>query len=160
MCIRDRAASDDSIIINVGPGGGSGFGGHVTAKIAENDHKFDSSLPNSLTANAGGPFTVTTADYDPQTGIMTVTTSTTNSFTAADVTGISTASYNPTTGILTLETASAHGFSNGDYIKIAEKSLIFTCAQDDDLTTHAYPRKTDPVYNKWVQISNLSLIHI
>ena len=151
-----EAASDDSIIINVGPGGGAGFGGHVTAKIAENDHKFDSSSPNSLTANAGGPFTVTTADYDPQTGIMTVTTSTTNSFTAADVTGISTASYNPTTGILTLETASAHGFSNGDYIKIAEKSLIFTCAQDDDLTTHAYPRKTDPVYNKWVQISNIT----
>ena len=125
-----------------------------------------------LTANSGGPFNITTADYDPQTGIMSVTTNLVHNFTAADVTGISTASYNPTTGVVTLETASAHGFSNGDYVKIAEKSLLFTCAQDEDLTKHAYPRKTDPIYNKWIQISNitsttfdiqcllLSLIHI
>ena len=149
-------SSYDTIRVNVGAGGGAGFGGHVTAKIAENDHKFVSSSSMGLTANAGGPFTINDADYDPQTGIMTVTTSTTNSFTAADVTGISTASYNPTTGVVTLETASAHGFSNGDYIKIAEKSLVFTCAQDDDDTQHAYPRKTDPIHNKWIQISNTS----
>ena len=149
-------ASYDTIRVNVGPGGGAGFGGVVTAKIAENEHKYVSSSAMGLTANAGGPFTITDADYDPQTGIMTVTTSATNSFTAADVTGISTASYNPTTGIVTLETASAHGFSNGDYIKIAEKSLVFTCAQDDDATKHAYPRKTDPIHNKWIQISNVT----
>ena len=149
-------ASYDTIRVNVGSGGGAGFGGYVTAKIAENDHKFVSSSSMGLTANAGGPFTINDADYDPQTGIMTVTTSATNSFAAADVTGISTASYNPTTGVVTLETASAHGFSNGDYIKIAEKSLVFTCAQDDDATQHAYPRKTDPIHNKWIQISNTS----
>ena len=151
-----EAVSDDSIIINVGPGGGAGFGGHVTAKIAENDHKFVSSSSMGLTANSGGPFNITTADYDPQTGIMSVTTNLVHNFTAADVTGISTASYNPTTGVVTLETASAHGFSNGDYVKIAEKSLLFTCAQDEDLTKHAYPRKTDPIYNKWIQISNIT----
>ena len=150
------AVSDDTIIINVGPGGGAGFGANVTAKIAENDHKYVSSSAMGLTANAGGPFTINDADYDPQTGIMTVTTSATHSFVAADVTGISTASYDPTTGIVTLETASAHGFSNGDYIKIAEKSLLFTCAQDEDSTKHAYPRKTDPIHNKWIQISNIT----
>ena len=148
--------SDDTILVNVGPGGGAGTDAIVTANIADNTHIFDSAITNGLTDNTGATFTITDSDYDPQSGIMTVTTSSVHGFTAADVTGISTASYNPTTGVLTLETASAHGFSNGDYIKIAEKSLIFTCAQDEDLTTHAYPRKTDPVYNKWVQISNIT----
>ena len=148
--------SDNTILVNVGPGGGAGTGAVVTAVVADNTHQFDSATTNGLTDNTGATFTITDADYDPQSGIMTVTTSSVHGFAAADVTSVSDATYDPTTGIVTLQTASAHGFSNGDYIKVAEKSLVFTCAQDDNLTEHPYPRKTDPIFNKWIQISNVT----
>ena len=148
--------SYDTILVNVGPGGGAGTDAVVTAVVADNTHQFDSATTNGLTDNTGATFTITDADYDPQSGIMTVTTSSVHGFAAADVTSVSDATYNPTTGIVTLQTANAHGFSNGDYIKVAEKSLVFTCTQDDNSSEHPYPRKTDPIFNKWIQISNVT----
>lgn len=69
---------------------------------------------------------------------------------------VSNAAYNPTTGIMTL-TINGHGFHNGDKIRIAEKSLTFTCDKDNNLTTHSYPRKNDPIYGQWVGIANTTV---
>ena len=63
------------------------------------------------------------------------------------------ASYTPSTGVLSM-TVSKHGFSNGDYIQIEDYALDMSCDMDNDSSTHAYPRGTDPISNK------LSLIHI
>ena len=109
-----------------------------------------------ITADVGGPFTADTVDYDPQCGIMTVTTSAAHGFTAAAVRNTTNAVYNPNVGILTVTTNVNHGFSNGDYIKIAENSLIFSCAKDGFISEHSYPRKGDPLFNRWVQVSNIT----
>ena len=63
------------------------------------------------------------------------------------------ASYNPTTGIMTL-TVNGHGFANGNKIKLADNSLTFTCAKDQNATNHTYPRTSDPSSGKWLTISN------
>ena len=79
--------------------------------------------------------------------------------TAVAITGdgtkstVTNASYNPTTGVMTL-TVPSHGLSNGDKVKLALNSLSFTCAKDDNETTHTYPRETDPIAGQWVEISN------
>tara|TARA_Y100001938_G_scaffold20319_1_gene25612 strand:+ start:4284 stop:18035 length:13752 start_codon:yes stop_codon:yes gene_type:complete len=41
--------------------------------------------------------------------------------------GLSTAAYNPMTGIMTVTTLSEHGMSEGDHIKIRDKTLAFSC---------------------------------
>ena len=74
----------------------------------------------------------------------------TNDGTAYTVTN---ASYAPTTGVLTLTVAS-HGFSNGDLVRIVGESLIFTCAKDSHATQHKYPRPSDPVNNRWLEVAN------
>ena len=51
--------------------------------------------------------------------------------------------YNPNTGDMVL-TLGQHGLGVGRGIVIADSSLVFTCAQDNNQTTHAYPRATDP----------------
>ena len=70
------------------------------------------------------------------------------------------ATYIPSTGVLTL-TIGTHPFTTGDKIRIATRSLVFTCAKDNNATLHAYPRGggvpnatgTDPFYNKEVEIT-------
>ena len=57
------------------------------------------------------------------------------------------ADYNPETGILTLGFASPHGLSGSDNIQIAANSLTFKCSKDDYITLHTYPRTSDPAYN-------------
>ena len=66
---------------------------------------------------------------------------------------VSNASYAPTTGVLTL-TVTSHGFSNGDLVRIVGESLIFTCAKDNHATQHSYPRPSDPVNNRWLEVAN------
>jgi subtilisin family serine protease len=71
------------------------------------------------------------------------------------------ATYIPSTGVLTL-TIGTHPFSTGDKIRIATRSLVFTCAKDEYKTLHSYPRGggvpnatgTDPFYNKEIEITN------
>ena len=43
---------------------------------------------------------------------------------------------------------------DGESIKIGQNSLVFTCLLDVNGSDHAYPRNTDPVYDKWLTISN------
>ena len=65
------------------------------------------------------------------------------------------AAYTPSTGVLQLGVP-LHGFSNGDYIKIEDYAFSMSCDMDNDSSSHAYPRGTDPISGKWVQISNVS----
>ena len=65
---------------------------------------------------------------------------------------VTNAVYVPSTGIMTL-TIAGHNFSNGEKVKIADNSLRFTCAQDNNATNHDYPRSTDAVSNKWILFS-------
>ncbi|BCU95952.1 MAG: hypothetical protein CM15mV11_0270 [Caudoviricetes sp.] len=57
-------------------------------------------------------------------------------------------------------TIANHGFYVGDRVMFDVYSLVFTCAQDSNATDHPYPRLTDPYYNKWLAISNVSQIHL
>ena len=153
------AFNNDATSFEAFVGSSVGTGGVVNASIVEyNKHNFITAGVGSITANAGGPFTATTGtEYDPKSGILTVTTTASHSFTQS---GINTAkagtTYNPTTGVVQIETVSAHGWSNGDLIKIEENSLTFTCAYDNNQTQHTYPRPGDPIHNKWIPISNAS----
>ena len=65
------------------------------------------------------------------------------------------ATYDPATGVSVI-TVNNHGFANGDKIKLAKESLVFTCSLDNNATEHAYPRNTDPAYDVWLGISNVT----
>ena len=55
--------------------------------------------------------------------------------------------------MLTL-TKNAHGFSVGDWVLVADNSLTFTCSKDNNTSQHHYPRETDPISGKWIQIAS------
>ena len=151
------AVTTDTITVGVGSAGGSGRGAVITATVVDyNEHTFVSAGSNGITANAGGPFTANAADYDPTSGILTVTTTASHSFSAAGFQTATNAVYNPVVGIVTITTTGNHGYSNGTYIKLAENSLTFKCAKDGNQSNHTYPRSTDPIFNKWIQISDVT----
>ena len=52
--------------------------------------------------------------------------------------------YDPVTGILTLTFGSAHGVANNGNVTIADNSLTFTCSKDNNQSNHTYPRASDP----------------
>ena len=114
---------------------------------------------NTITVNVGVStqidFGITTATYTPNTGDLVIEVGTGHSLTQQTSHTISTAAYTPSTGILTC-TINGHGFYVGDYVKFVEDSLTFTCDKDDNATEHSYPRISDPVYNKWNSISNVT----
>ena len=62
--------------------------------------------------------------------------------------------YNPTTGVLSVTTTVGHGLQNGDWVKFADDSIVFECAQDAG-KNHSYPRQTDPISGRWVEVSNV-----
>ena len=66
-----------------------------------------------------------------------------------------TASYNPSTGILTI-TLSNHGWVNDDWVKLEDNALTFTCTKDSNNSNHTYPRSTDPISGKFIQITNVT----
>ena len=68
-------------------------------------------------------------------------------------TAITGTTYNPTSGDLVIKTASAHGLSVGDLIRIDDGGITFTCATDNNVTDHPYPRATDPASTKILTIT-------
>tara|TARA_B100000427_G_scaffold175279_1_gene145750 strand:- start:3 stop:11099 length:11097 start_codon:yes stop_codon:yes gene_type:complete len=62
--------------------------------------------------------------------------------------------YNPQSGILTIVTTTNHGLNTGDKITIADKTLTFTCDKDAHQTEHLYPRSTDPASTSNAALSN------
>jgi hypothetical protein len=65
------------------------------------------------------------------------------------------ASYTASTGIVTI-TLDDHGFVNDDWVKLEDNALTFTCTKDSNGSNHAYPRSTDPISGKFIQISNVT----
>jgi hypothetical protein len=65
-------------------------------------------------------------------------------------------SYNPNDGLLTVTTTGAHGLTTNDVVKIADESLTFECDKDSRATQHLYPRSTDPISNKWIPVTVVS----
>ena len=92
--------------------------------------------------------------YNDGTGVLVVDAGTsTSALTAATaLTAGAGTQYIPSTGELTVVTTAPHGLGTGDLVKIQQGALTFTCDQDSNATNHAYPRSTDPIFNKWIQV--------
>ena len=125
-----------------------------TCPSSSHTYQWVSSVNDSVTANTGAQFTPTNATYNSDTGYMTLTMDGHGLSGGLSYT-VSSASYNPSSGITTI-TINNHGFNNGDYVKLLRHSLRFTCAKDNHATNHDYPRISDPIHNKWIQVSNVS----
>ena len=106
-------------------------------------------------------FNPSNAFYDPTTGDLKLTIDAGYNLRGQTLHSITGASYTPTTGQLDL-TITGHSFVVGDKIRIQERSLTFTCDKDLRRTSHAYPRQTDPWYNKWliVTVINANTIRV
>ena len=131
-----------------------------------------------------GYHTPTAVDYDPTTGIMIMNigshniklgdpirinkesltftctqdgNATQKSYPRDSVTyhTPSNASYDPTTGIMTV-TINNHGFIKGEFVKFMVGALQFTCATDGQNQAKSYPRVTDPAYDTWLKIDNIT----
>ena len=125
-----------------------------TCPSSSHTYQWVSSVSDSVTANTGAQFTPTNATYNSDTGYMTLTMDSHGLSGGLSYT-VSSATYNPSSGITTI-TINNHGFNNGDYVKLLRHSLRFTCAKDNHATNHDYPRISDPIHNKWMQVSNVS----
>ena len=62
--------------------------------------------------------------------------------------------YDAATGVITYDHGSAHGLTTGRKIYVRQESLVFTCTKDNNNSEHAYPRTTDPWYNKGIAITS------
>ena len=108
----------DTLSVGVGSGGGAGTGAVVTATVVDNTHNYvGGTATGAIIPNAWGttPLNVNAATYNPETGILVVTTT------------------------------ANHGLSASDTIGIKTSSLTFTCAQDNHNSNHSYPRVGDPI---------------
>ena len=155
MAIPIVATTTNTIEVNVGAAS-SGSGATITAHpVGVNTHIFVTGKSGGIRRLSGTPGNLTALSgtlYDPSTGVLTIKSGS-HSLSAATSKNITGADYTATTGIMTVTSAS-HGFSTGDYVKIAENSLTFTCDLDGGVSSHTYPRNTDPIYNQWIKIAN------
>lgn len=101
----------------------------------------------------GTGLTATAADFNPRTGIMTVSAS--NGLSSPSTHSMTTAVYDPSSGIMTV-TAPAHGFNGSDHIKFDTNSLIFKCSSDGFASTIAHPRPGEPSYNQFLGLKNVT----
>ena len=60
---------------------------------------------------------------------------------------ISNATYDPNSGLVTMTTDSSHGLSTTTSVGLATNGFVYTCTMDQNSTEHAYPRVTDPAHN-------------
>ena len=145
--------NDDQFTINIGQSPDTSAHTYVTA--AANGLKKQT---GTITVNIGqSPIVshnVTAATYNALTGDMQLTIGT-HSLASESKKTPTNAAYNPTTGVMTI-TSDSHGFLEGDRVKIDAEAFTFTCAQDSNATQHKYPRTSDPVSSKFVEISNVT----
>ena len=102
-------------------------------------------------------FEPTDGSYDPETGLMTLTVGE-NRFKAPSEHTVTDAAYNPNTGILTL-TVPHHGFYENDHILIEDGSIKLSCnfgGASGAAAEKDYPRATDPVSGRWLNIWNIT----
>ena len=84
---------------------------------------------NALDGSAFGTYSTSVTQFTPTTGTV----------------------YNPSSGLITL-TIGSHQLQVGQVITIQDNSLTFTCATDNDATTHTYPRSGDPASGSQLEI--------
>ena len=60
--------------------------------------------------------------------------------------------YDPLSGDMVINIG-AHSLTTANTITIANSGIVFTCDKDNHATNHAYPRATDPVSGKTLNIS-------
>jgi len=127
-----------------------------TVTIADNALKFTCAMDNNATEHNYPRST------DPASGqTLAITNPTTNTFTvnvgASPIVNhdVTNASYQNNTGVLVL-TIGSHTLTQNTSVKIANGSLTFTCAKNNNATQHTYPRPTDPVYDTAVNIDSVA----
>ena len=138
---------------------GSGYREPVSIGVTDiaYEHRFVSAASNAVVRSTGGitggtQYQPTEAEYESHTGrlLLDVGYHTLEAATAYD---IDTASYSATTGKLTI-TKPGHDFVVGDWVKIVDYGISFRCSMDNLGSVHPYPRPTDPISGKWVQVTN------
>ena len=118
-------------------------------------HTFVTGAANGITDDGSNNWTADSGTtYDPVTGALVLEVGS-HSLTPASTHTVTDAVYNAATGAMVV-TVAGHGFSNGDRIKFAEGSISLNCAMDGNVSTKTYPRKSDPTFGKWLQISNVA----
>jgi len=111
-------------------------------------------------------YDVTDATYTGSTGKLVLTIGN-HSLNGSSSLTITDADYDPVSGIMTMTTSGfPHLMSNGDRVKIADNSIIFRCDQDGFSSDHSYPRtavhkgsgvvEADPASNKWLPVFNVT----
>ena len=96
---------------------------------------------------------VASGSFNVNVGISSNTT--THTFVAATGLTPTTASYDPATGVMTT-TIPDHGLSNGEHVKIDDGAITFTCDEDSHGSNHAYPRASDPISGKYVEVYDVT----
>ena len=98
---------------------------------------------------------------DPVSGqTITITGTTTNTITvnvgASPIVNhdVTNATYDNSTGVLVL-TIGTHSLTAGTSVKIANNSLSFTCANDNNTSVKTYPRPSDPYYDTAINIDSV-----
>ena len=122
--------NSEAIVVNVGSGGGGGTGAVVSAKSADNKHKFVSATVGA--AFTGGNYAHIFDAGSENTNAVSVQSGAENGNQKTP----NGATYDAGTGILVLSFASNHGMSTGDVIRITDNSITFTCDRDKHLTEH------------------------
>ena len=110
--------------------------GFLTMDIGDNDLK------------PGSKHSVHNASYTASTGIMTMNV-------GNDQYHVRDADYSAISGDLEL-TIGGHNLETGQKVKIANNSLHFSCDMDGHLTTHSYPRQSDPAHDKQLEVSHVT----
>ena len=108
-----------------------------------------SEIGSSLTIN----YAPSAASYTPATGALELTIGSHSMLAPTTHTAGSGTTYDPKTGYLVIE-LTGHGFENGEQVKLDDGAVTFTCTQGGG--THAYPRSTDPISDKWVPIFDVT----
>ena len=70
--------------------------------------------------------------------------------------GITSFVYDHVSGIATIIADGNHNFTNPNLVGIATDALTFTCEMDGQYTNHTYPRASDPVNDKFLEIRNVT----
>ena len=139
-----EAVTAQTITVNIGKSPSGGL------------HNFVSAVADAVVVrnNQASYTAVNGTTYDGPTGQLVLDVNTAHGLTAAtSLTADNGTTYIPSTGLLTVVTSGAHGLATGDLVKFDKQSLTFTCTSDGNTAQIAYPRATDPVFNKWKQVT-------
>ena len=134
---------------------GHGLSTSNTLTIADNALSFTCAMDGN-TATKTYP-----RSTDPVSGqTIAITNTTTNTITvnvgASPIVNhdVTDATYDNSTGVLVL-TIGSHTLTAGTSVKIANNSLSFTCANDNNTSVKTYPRPSDPYYDTAINIDSV-----